>query len=307
MSKPTFRVRTAVLPSALLALWLVGERGRLLRRSTWRAVREGGLRSLLNLKALHLYVYFRWSNQYIDTLINRVCPRLGDRGWEWGYDRYHAKVLTTEHAEAIVMLDHDLPERDLEQIIPYRMARQLVLSGPPDVAAYECACRHARQTHCEPTQVCMVVGQPVVDFVLEHNPQSSRRLTQAEAIELLRAEHDRGHVHSAWFKDAAYDRFYVICNCCTCCCAGIEAMMKYGRPVMASSGYVAQVDAGACTSCGACVEACPFRALSMDDVASVNRERCMGCGVCTSQCQADGVALVRDEAKGIPLDVRVLA
>ncbi len=181
MSRPTFRVRTAVLPSALLALWLVGERGRLLRRSTWKAIREGGVRKVFSLKGIHSYVYGRWTNQYVATLVNRVYPRLGDRGFEWWRHRYHAKVLTTEHAEAIVMLDHDLPQRDLEQIIPYRMARRLVLSGPPDVAAYECACRHARQTHCEPTQVCLAVGQPVVDFILEHNPRSSRRLTQAEA------------------------------------------------------------------------------------------------------------------------------
>jgi Fe-S-cluster-containing hydrogenase component 2 len=307
VSRPTFRVRTAVLPSALLALWLVGERGRLLRRSTWKAIREGGVRKVFSLKGIHSYVYGRWTNQYVATLVNRVYPRLGDRGFEWWRHRYHAKVLTTEHAEAIVMLDHDLPQRDLEQIIPYRMARQLVLSGPPDVAAYECACRHARQTHCEPTQVCMAIGQPVVDFILEHNPRSSRRLTQAEAVELLRAERDRGHVHSAWFKDAADDRFYAICNCCKCCCGGIEAMVTYGSPIMASSGYVARVDAEACTSCAACVEACPFGALSMDGVAAVNWEKCMGCGVCTSQCESGGVSLVRDEAKGIPLDVRALA
>ena len=112
-------------------------------------------------------------------------------------------MLTLDQAEAIVLRDHDIARQDLgEQIIPYPLARDIVLTGTPDIAAYECACRHARPEHCEPTQVCMVVGRSFVDFLLEHNPQSTRRLTQAEAVELLRAEHQRGHVHSAWFKDA---------------------------------------------------------------------------------------------------------
>lgn len=153
------------------------------------------------------------------------------------------------------------------------MARQLLLSGPPDVAAYECGCRHARENPCQPTQVCMVVGQPFVDFVLEHNPHSSRRLTQAEALELLQAEHNRGHLHSAWFKDACLNRFYAICNCCKCCCGGIEAMVKYGNPMLASSGYVAQVDMESCNCCGICVEACPFGALSLGDEVRLNWEK----------------------------------
>jgi Pyruvate/2-oxoacid:ferredoxin oxidoreductase delta subunit len=153
----------------------------------------------------------------------------------------------------------------------------------------------------------MVIGQPYVDFILEHNPRSSRRLTQAEALELLRAEHQRGHLHSAWFKDAMMNRFYAICNCCKCCCGGVEAMTRYGIPMMASSGYVAALDRDLCNQCRACVDACPFHALSVDDSAVVrNWELCMGCGVCVEQCPAQAMTLVRDEKKGIPLDVRVL-
>ena len=152
----------------------------------------------------------------------------------------------------------------------------------------------------------MVIGQPFVDFILEHHPQTSRRLTQVEALDLLKAEHERGHLHSAWFKDACMGRFYAICNCCKCCCGGIEAMVKYGSPCLASSGYVAQVDQEACTTCGACVDTCAFGALSMNGHLAVEWEKCMGCGACTSQCPVEGITLVRDERKGIPLDVRAL-
>ncbi|MGB9693216.1 MAG: hypothetical protein ACPLYF_00065, partial [Fervidobacterium sp.] len=107
-------------------------------------MREGGLRRFLNLSALHGYIYGRWTNQYLNLLINYIAPRLGPQGKKWLSDRYHGKVLTQEQAEAIITLDRDIPLRDLEQIIPYPMARDLLLKKPPDVAVYECGCRHAR-------------------------------------------------------------------------------------------------------------------------------------------------------------------
>jgi len=290
-----------------MALWLSGERWRLLRHSTWKIMREGSVRRVLNLNALHAYIYGRWTNQYIRLLIKYIYPRLGPREQKWLTDRYHAKVITQEQAEAIITIDKEIPLQDLEQIIPYPIARHLVLKGPPEVVAYECACRHARANPCQPTQVCMVIGQPFADFILEHNPKSSRQITQKEALELLRAEHEHGHLHSAWFKDACMDRFYAICNCCKCCCAGIEAMVKYGTPILAASGYIARVDETLCAACATCEDACPFGAIQVNGIAVVNWETCMGCGVCVGKCPNEAMSLVRDETKGTPLDVQLLA
>jgi NAD-dependent dihydropyrimidine dehydrogenase PreA subunit len=38
----------------------------------------------------------------------------------------------------------------------------------------------------------------------------------------------------------------------------------------------------------------------------VNYEMCMGCGVCVDKCQQGALALVRDEAKGLPLEICAL-
>ena len=290
-----------------LAFWLYGERWMPLRPSTWKFMQVAGLQRLLNLSALHGYVYGRWIKGYINVLINYAIPRLGSRGKNWLAGHYHGKVLTSELAKAIITLDHDIPLQNIEQIIPYPFARDLVLKGPPDVAVFQCGCRQTRENPCQPIQVCMVIGQPFVDFTIDHHPNSSRRLTQAEALELLEAEHKRGHLHSAWFKDALLDRFYAICNCCKCCCGGIEAMVKYGAPTMVSSGYVAKVDEASCTACGACEDACAFKAIKMNESATVNWEKCMGCGVCAGQCPTEAIALIRDERKGIPMDVRQLS
>ncbi|MCX7602785.1 MAG: 4Fe-4S binding protein [Bryobacteraceae bacterium] len=256
-------------------------------------------------QALHGWLYARFTKPYVRMLIEP--PRQSHpRAVRWLAERYHAKVLTPAHARAIVVNERIL-RRDLERVIPFRLARELVLEGPPDIAAYECACRAARPSPCQPTMVCLVVGQPVVDLVLRMHPRESRRLRREEALELLEQERLRGHMHTAWFKDAMLGRFYAICNCCKCCCGGIQAMKNSGVGILAPSGFVAVVEAALCQACGACVDACPFDALALQDGSvSVVWDRCMGCGVCEAACPCGAVRLVRDAGKGEPLDVSAL-
>jgi Pyruvate/2-oxoacid:ferredoxin oxidoreductase delta subunit len=291
---------------AVIIFWLIGEHWRPLLPSTRNFMRQAGWKRFLSGSNLHAYVYGRWTREYIHLALNYLLPHLGERGKQRWADHYHGKVLTKEQARNIITIDQDIPLQDLEKIIPYPAARDLVLKGPPDVVVFSCPCRQIRANPCEPIQVCMVIGQPFADFILEHHPQSSRRLTQTEALELLEAEHQRGHLHSAWFKDVMLDRFYVICNCCKCCCGGIELMVKHKAPTMSSSGYVARVDESLCTGCKVCELACPFAAIQAEGTAVVNWDACMGCGVCVGQCPNKAVWLDRDERKGVPLDVRVL-
>jgi len=53
-------------------------------------------------------------------------------------------------------------------------------------------------------------------------------------------------------------------------------MVKYGIPIMASSGHVAQSDDGKCKACGTCVNVCPFSALSLNqDHVIINWNKCL--------------------------------
>ncbi|MFC2037640.1 4Fe-4S binding protein, partial [Chloroflexota bacterium] len=117
----------------------------------------------------------------------------------------------------------------------------------------------------------------------------------------------KGMLHCVqYYKDAMLDRFYAICNCCACCCGAMHAH-RHGTPMLASSGYVAQVDADLCAGCGSCVDVCQFSAILVDDgFACIDAAACMGCGVCVSKCPQGAFALVRDPGRGEPLEIQKL-
>jgi len=78
--------------------------------------------------------------------------------------------------------------------------------------------------------------------------------------------------------------------------------------MLASSGYVAQVDESRCVGCGACESHCQFGAITVNGISLVDRDNCMGCGVCVSHCPQEGIELVLAPEKGIPLEMsRILA
>jgi len=221
-------------------------------------------------------------------------------------DTYHGKVVTLDGATQLVTVDEEICLTDLEKVIPYALARDIVLQDPDHIVVLDCPCRVSRPNPCLPLDVCLIVGEPFASFVAEHHPRRSRWITPEEAVEILRAEDARGHVHHAFFKDAMLGRFYAICNCCACCCGAMQAH-RHGIPMLASSGYVSCVDTALCVGCATCTGFCQFDALSVEDgVAVVDVAACMGCGVCVSQCAQGALSLVRDPARGEPLEIRDL-
>ena len=274
---------------------------------------------------LHGWFYMRFPYLYIATgtrsnwlgrfgagvilFFNRLFPpRPPKPGAITFADTYHGKVVTLQTARELVSVKENISVPDLEQVIPYKLARALILEEPDHIAVLDCPCRMAREHPCLPMDVCLIVGEPFVGMVLKHHPQRSRAITSAEAIEILEAEEARGHVHHAFFKEAVLERFYAICNCCSCCCGAMQAQ-RNGTPMLASSGYLAQVDETLCIGCGECESYCQFGAITVSDgVSHVEYEKCMGCGVCVSHCPQDAVELVLAPEKGIPLEMaKILA
>ncbi|MEW5939605.1 MAG: 4Fe-4S binding protein, partial [Chloroflexota bacterium] len=278
------------------------------------------------LDLLHGYIYIRWPYFYIGTgigthpaakwlaplggLVNGLItkkkkdePASNQVGFA---DTYHGKAVPLESAKQLVTINEEIKLPDLEQVIPYKRARSIVMKNPDRIAALDCPCRSARANPCLPLDVCLIVGDPFASFVIEHQPNHARWVTRDEAIAILQAEDERGHVHHAFFKDAMLERFYAICNCCDCCCGAMQAQ-RNGTPMLASSGYVCVADETLCTGCSDCNEFCQFGALEVTEgVNRVHYEKCMGCGICVSKCEQGALALRRDDAKGIPLEICAL-
>ncbi len=58
------------------------------------------------------------------------------------------------------------------------------------------------------------------------------------------------------------------------------------------------IDKESCTGCGACVEVCPYDALSMEDDVAVVNEKCTFCGACVEDvCPVDAITLEKEEKK----------
>ncbi len=274
---------------------------------------------------LHGYIYGRWTHLYIaigtgrHPLAKKLAPLAAwfDRWLAQKIkqepeqyvsmaDTYHGKALPLETARQLVLVNEEINVPDLEQVIPYKRARSIILKNPDHIVALDCPCRAAKPNPCLPLDVCLVVGEPFASFVIEHNPDKARWITKQDAVEILEAEDRRGHVHHAFFKDAMLGRFYAICNCCACCCGALHAH-QHGSPMLASSGYVAQIDESVCVGCAECLESCQFGALGMGDQHSqVDFEKCMGCGVCVEGCPTGAISLKREPVKGEPLEILAL-
>ncbi len=148
---------------------------------------------------LHGYVYGRWPYAYIGIAIgeHRITKILrpiyravsfpfkviaflfarnkrdvnnGKSSKQKFADTYHGKVVPLEGARKLVTLNQDVSLRNLEHVIPYDTARDIVLKNPDQLAVLQCPCRTARKNPCTPLDVCLVVGEPFTSFILEHHP-----------------------------------------------------------------------------------------------------------------------------------------
>jgi len=300
---------------------------RFIKQSTKEFYREGKIAEDYSFyDFLHGYLYSRWPYFYIGVALgehklarllqpvflglSRILTPFSDNhirdgGYEWA-DVYHGKVVPINEAKKLVNIQEEIILKDLESIIPYSQAKDIIMLNPERIVALDCPCRLSRENPCLPLDVCLIVGDPFASFILEHQPEKSRLVSSGEAMEILQAEHERGHVSHAFFKDAMLNRFYAICNCCACCCGAFQAH-RNGTPMLMSSGYTAEINEELCEGCGTCQEFCQFSAIQMvDEIATIDREACFGCGVCVDKCHNNLIVLNLDPQKGIPLEIEKL-
>lgn len=264
------------------------------------------------LQFVHGYIYFKWPATYL-RIVRKVLDNsfsvpksIYDTCGKYLLETHHSKVIPLKEACQLVKIEQEISVTNLEQVVPFERARDIIIKNPDHIAVTDCMCRRTQENPCQPLDVCIVVGEPFASFVVEHQPDHARWISKDEAVLILEREHKRGRFHTAWFKDAAGDRFYTICNCCSCCCLGMKAFRLFDNRIMASSGFTAEVNMQACNKCSACADICAFGALRASDKVWIDSEACMGCGLCADRCKQRAITLHLNPSKPRPLIVTEL-
>ncbi len=286
--------------------------GKIFRMHGWRVDR-----------AIHNYIYFTRYDVYIRYFLKAgrlAAKKLKDlkltaSAFGMVFNRYHAKVISPEDTKKIFSLRESLflgPDTT-ERIIPFHYANRIILEEPEYIAVMDCPCRLSRNKPCEPVNVCIAVGRTTAQFWLEHGDRyHARKITQEDALQIIRDGRGRGEITTAWFKVATGARTGVICTCCRCCCGGLEAMriargLKHSGDlsILIPSGYKVERDRDRCNSCGTCVDVCMFEAMNKDEEGDpvYERDLCMGCGLCIEKCEQGALSYNKDFEKEYPLDL----
>lgn len=187
--------------------------------------------------------------------------------------------------------------RHLSTILPYEAVMELIDSAEY-ITAGTCVCRHQGDLMGRPCDkpkkdMCMVFGESA-KFVAKYGFAGA--ISKEQARRSVEEAKKAGLVHSyANTEDRAIN---LLCNCCGCHCFILRPLSRHPAPVQGViAEWVSVIDEDGCNGCGACVDQCWMKALSLEGTRVVRMaDRCIGCGVCRYVCPTDAIRLERREA-----------
>lgn len=188
---------------------------------------------------------------------------------------------------------------DPRQVMPLDVASELVRNQRV-LGVAECYCRAMKDfqgLHCEkPRETCFVFNEFAESLI---DQGIARRLELGEALALLVQAEKAGLVHNA---DNFQGQIRSICNCCSCCCPGLQAAVRGQKNVQAVSRYVVTFEADKCEHDFVCVDACPIDAITQDGGdPQIDLNICFGCGQCIPTCPSGALKMVvRKKTPSVP-------
>jgi len=272
-------------------------------------------------RTLHHYIYYRFYYPYV-KLLYRFVQGLAYGTWlkplaplgRMIFNRYHAKVLSLSDTRKIFSLNEDVhvAAADSKKIIPYKYATKILFSEPTHIAVMDCPCKLATRVPAEDIASCLAVGKQLSEFWLDHcQKYHPRKITQAEAMDLVCRFRQKGHINQAFLKVATGGCTGVICNCHPDTCVSLKATEAASRiaknlSMSAESGYSVSHDPSLCSRCGNCEAVCHFGAVQFaNNTRSYDRSKCLGCDLCVEQCPEGALSLYPDPDKSLPLDLEI--
>jgi len=161
-----------------------------------------------------------------------------------------------------------------------------------------CYCRTTQRKYeapnCDhPINTCIHFGFGKSLYEIPNKSSNIKKVSKKEIVDLLEECDKRGLVHQLiYFPNPQF--YYIICNCCPCCCVVLKKFLEYGSPQMIKSDFIAKTDLVKCKNCGTCEQWCHFKARNfVDNKLEFNSIRCFGCGICVSKCPNNAITLIK--------------
>ena len=174
-------------------------------------------------------------------------------------------------------------------LFPYQMLENSIRNARV-ISVADCVCRkeaHLLGDGCDhPIETCLSFGA-AAEYYIENG--MGRKITADEAIQIIKETDESGLVHAG----ANSKHLSNICNCCPCCCISMKGITQLGQDKQKFMNAIFEsiIEEELCITCGNCVERCPVKAITMEDIAIVDRDLCLGCGLCASVCQDEAISL----------------
>jgi len=157
-------------------------------------------------------------------------------------------------------------------LFPYQMLEESIRNARV-IAVADCVCRKESQLLGEgcdhPMETCLSFGT-AAEYYIEN--EMGRKITSEEAIQIIKEADESGLVHAG----ANSKHLSNICNCCPCCCISMKGMTQFGqnKQKFMNALFESIIDEELCVACENCLERCPVKAITIEDIAIVNRDLC---------------------------------
>jgi Fe-S-cluster-containing hydrogenase component 2 len=275
-------------------------------------------------RAVHNYIYFSFYYPYVWFVYQLFAFLAKYLSWckpinliiRMSFDRYHAKVISGGDAVKILELNEDVTavSEKNKKIIPFEYAYKILLQEPDFIAVMDCPCKKAFKAPDWTINSCISVGRKTSQFWLDRcgKKYNARKISQKEAIDLIKNFRKKGYLTQAFFKVATGGATGIICSCHKDNCVSLKATefaKKFRKDfsMSADSGYSCLYDSDKCKQCGICAMICQFDAIVISkDRRLYNRELCLGCGLCMEHCPEQAIRIYQDPQKTVPLDIDIV-
>lgn len=172
------------------------------------------------------------------------------------------------------------------QVLPNMESAFEVIDLANELAVVPCICHKVLAEDEQPLYRCLVMNI-AAKIYLKDSAVDVKPITKPQAKELVSSWRQRGAWQSVgWLWDA---NVIWVCNCDTSCVSYRAPEVEWGGVPSFVCAVLGQPDR--CTSCGDCLDSCPFAALTWDESERpvIDPGLCKGCGLCLERCPSDAL------------------